>query len=276
MKIIDTISVYDRFATLSCTQQEQLPLLAWKEAWKAFNGKGIVAGLVDTPFDKALPDLIGADVMVRNFSGSEKAVPQLMEHGTYSVATLIGQGHRHIRGIAPCTRLLVAEVVGADGKASLHSVAASLSWLIEYGAGMIILPLGEAAAHPEITEQLQKGASNGILFFAAAGNYYPHPLVFPAQDPLTIAVGAADRQGNLLSSCCRYPRLDIVAPGWNIPAPVSSSMVRRRAGSSVACVLAAGAAILALSIGINRKQASDRTGIIEYLKSPDVTRPPPA
>jgi subtilisin family serine protease len=275
MNIINVRAAFNQFDARLSKYNEKLPLIALKDEWKTGSGRGIVAGLLDTDFDENLPDLTGADMIVQNFSGCENGIPQLMEHGTYSLATLIGQGNYQIRGIVPQTRLLVAKVVGADGVARPQSVAVALEWLIAQGAQIIILPLGEAKEHQEISLQLEKGSTRGVVFFAAAGNYYPDPLVFPARHPLAIAVGAADVQGNLLSECCRQPRLDLVAPGWKMQAPVSRRLVSWRGGSSIACVLAAGLAILALSSGTLQSQALNRTGLIAYLQQEGVAQPPP-
>jgi subtilisin family serine protease len=274
MNIINVCSTFSRFAIGPGRSNERLPLIEWKEEWKSGSGRGIVAGLLDTDFDENIPDLTGADRVVRNFSGCKNRIPQLMEHGTYSVATLIGQGNYQIRGIVPQTRLLVAKVIGADGVATPQSVAKAIEWLIANGARVIILPLGEAREHQEISLQLEKGSADGVVFFAAAGNYYPDPLVFPARHPMAIAVGAADVHGNLLHQCSRQPRLDLVAPGWKMPAPIRGRLVRRRGGSSIACVLAAGVAILLLSSGVFQSQSLNRTRLLAYLQR-KVLLPPP-
>ena len=82
-------------------------------------------------------------------------------------------------------------------------------------------------------------------------------------------------QGNLLNECCRQPRLDLVAPGWKMQAPISRRLVSWRGGSSIACVLAAGLAILALSSGVLQSQLLNRTSLIAYLQQEGVAQPPP-
>src|SRR4051794_31038331 len=115
--MIDVCSILNQFSTRLRKHDENLPLLVWKDEWKTSSGNGIVAGLLDTDFDENIPDLIGANLIVRKFSGCSNKMPWLIEHGTYSVATLIGQGHYQIRGIAPDARLMVAKVVESDGRA---------------------------------------------------------------------------------------------------------------------------------------------------------------
>ena len=248
--MIDACSYLRRFAANLTDHHDTTPMLCWAEEWYSAAGHGVVVGLLDASFDAQIPDLEGADLMTRDFICSEKRNPEMIEHGTHSVATLIGQGHHQIRGIIPQARLLVAKVVGPGGTANPRAVIEAIDWLISSGARIIVLPLGESIERKEIAQQLGQGSECGVIFFAAAGNGYPEPLVFPARHPLAIAVGAADLRGNLLPECSRVPRLDLVAPGWNIAAPVRGRVIRRRRGTSVACVVAAAVATLAVSAGI--------------------------
>src|SRR6266545_4837584 len=238
-------------------------------------GRGIVAGLLDTGFDEQLQDFAGADLVTRDFRSAQPRSAEISEHGTHSVATLVGQGHQAIRGIAPAARLLVAQVAGSDGIAKPRAVVEAFAWLISLGAKIVIIPLGEARERNEIAEQVEQGAARGVLFFAAAGNGYPQPIAFPARHPLAIAVGGADDSGNLLPECSRLPRLDLVAPGWKIAGPIRNGVVSRRSGTSVACIVAAGAAMLALSAKAFPVDSSPRTSILSELCR-DVTAYGPA
>jgi len=150
--------------------------------------------------------LLVPDFVTRDFRSAQPRSAEISEHGTHSVATLVGQGHQAIRGIAPAARLLVAQVAGSDGIAKPRAVVEAFAWLISLGAKIVIIPLGEARERNEIAEQVEQGAARGVLFFAAAGNGYPQPIAFPARHPLAIAVGGADDSGNLLPECSRLPR----------------------------------------------------------------------
>jgi serine protease len=199
----------------------------------------------------------------------------MQDHGTSSVAMLVGQGDHQIRGIVPQARLLLATVVESDGVATPPAVVESIDWLVSSGAQIVGLPLGEPVERKEIAKQIEHGSECGVLFFAAAGNIYPEPLVFPARHPLAIAVRAADSHGNLLPECSRLPRLDLVAPGWKIPAPVRGSVIGRCRGSSVACVIAAGVATLALSAGAITAQSIGRASVLAVLRECCSARSPP-
>jgi subtilisin family serine protease len=223
--------------------------LCWRESWERAEGEGVAAGLLDTRIDQTSPDLAGADLTIRNFTSGRKLAEQRRDHGTHSAAMLVGQGKARVRGLAPRARLLVAEVVESDGVATPEAVAAALDWLMEAGARIVALPLGGTDDRADIDESIARGHAGGAVYFAAAGNCHPDPVTFPARHPFAIAVGATDRRGALLAECCRRPRLDLTAPGFEIASAVRGRMIRRRSGSSVACVLAAGVAALAVSSG---------------------------
>jgi hypothetical protein len=260
------------FASGRMHGESAFPLLQWADKWQSGDGHGVVLGLIDTGLNESLPDLEGADLTVRAFAEAPKE--QLVEHGTYSVALLVGQGACKILGIAPRARLLLATVSEPDGAATPKAVAEAIEWLLSFGAMIIAIPFGGTITHDEIARQIEDGSSSGVTFLAAAGNAYPEFVVFPARHPLCIAVGAAARDGSLLPECSRLPRLDLVAPGKDIAAPIRSRLVRRRRGSSVACVVAAGAATRALSAGA-LPTGSSTAHLLEALRPNRLARAPP-
>src|SRR5215831_10169352 len=212
--MIDTCSPLHHFDQVVTDHGKATPLLRWLAQWRPAAGRGMVTGLLDTRFDEQIPDFAGTDLVTRDFVGSAKRRLEIGEHGTDSVALLIGQGKHQIRGIVPQARLLVAQVVGPDNIAAPQAVVEALDWLVSSGAQIVVLPLGEPIERTEIAQQIEKISRCGVVVFASAGNGHPDPLVFPARHPLVIAVGAADLHGNLLPECSRLPRLDLVAPGW--------------------------------------------------------------
>jgi subtilisin family serine protease len=249
------------------TYENNTPVLGWSEDWRPFGGRGITAGLLDTGIDMRVPDIIGANLTVRDFAVSEDCSAELMEHGTHSVTTLIGQGNRIIRGIAPKMDLLLAKVVGPDGIADPCAVLNAIDWVVSSGACIVIIPLGDSLEHKNISYRIKYHVDRGIAFFAAAGNNYPAPLLFPACLPYVIAVGAIDFKGKILPECNRLPRLDLLAPGFEIAAPISNNSVSLRGGSSVACVVAAGIAALALSSKAYLKEKISASDIINLVSN---------
>jgi subtilisin family serine protease len=183
-------------------------------------GAGVVAGLLDTSFERGLPDFAGADLSARDFT--DGAATAEREHGTYSVAMLVAQGRDRFRGLAPRARLLVAEVVGARGVAPPGKVAEALDWLVASGARIIALPLGQDEEAPVIARAVERAAAAGAWLFVAAGHDGLARALFPARHPAVLA---------------------IAGDGRAVPGLVGGGRVEARGGSSVACVVAAALAI---------------------------------
>jgi subtilisin len=264
--MIDACYSVRRFATGSTCRDVRAPLLRWVDEWAKSAGRGICLGLLDSGLDERLPDLRGAEFVVKDFTSGKETSQNGTEHGSHSTAILIGQGHYQICGIVPRVRLLVAKVVESSGIASPNTVAEAIDWAVSSSAHIVALPLGDPTEDLEIVQEIERGYRNsGVMFFAAAGNSHPEPLMFPANHPLAVAIGAADFKGRLLSECSRLPRLDLVAPGWKIPAPVHCRAIRRRSGSSVACIIAAGVAALAISAESSLPKRLNRTSILTKL-----------
>lgn len=211
------------------------------------NGRGITVGLVDTGIVEGVGDLRGANLLVRHFGSGARPAACRLEHGTHSATMLVGQGRHRVRGIAPGARLLFAGVADADGIASADAVADALDWMLDLGVHVVAIPLGDSVAHARMSTRIVRAARAGAMILAAAGNDHPDAILYPASHPLVVAVGAADRHGRILPDCCRTPHLDLIAPGQGIASLVAANHVSPRSGSSVACVVAAAAAVLALA-----------------------------
>jgi subtilisin family serine protease len=247
--MIDACSYIRYYASLIPDKEQLAPILHFSRKQYP-DGDGITIGLIDSAVNTQTPDLDTANFSMRSFNEYEPQNAQVTEnaeHGTHSASVLIGQGKRYIRGIAPKAHLLIASVVGPNWIAEPEAIEKALQWLISENANIVVIPLGTDISYPKIERLIEKGYEKGTLIMAAAGNWHPMPLSFPACHPLTIAVGAADYFGKILPDCSRWPRLDLLAPGWRIFAPVNAKSVRCMNGTSVACVIAAGAAALVLT-----------------------------
>jgi hypothetical protein len=112
------------------------------------------------------------------------------------------------------------------------------------------------------------------VYFAAAGNDFPRPILFPARHSATIAVGAASDDGVLLPQCCREPQLDLVAPGHQLAGLAHENRIEQRSGSSFACVIAAGVAALALSAVSTSGHRPGPAGLLSLIRQDGTTEAP--
>lgn len=170
-------------------------------------------GLVDTGVGDAA-------ALVRGCFGAPGG-DALADHGDRSLALL--------RTAAPGAAIAVATVAAADGTIAPAAVAAAIDWLA--GADVIAVPLGSDRDEPEVAAAIDRALRRGATVVAAAGDSHPDPVMFPARHPGVLAVGALDRDGQLLPECNRFPHLALRAPG----------LAGDARGSSIACVLAAAA-----------------------------------
>jgi subtilisin family serine protease len=228
------------------------------DEWRESGGAGVIAGLLDTSFDHGLRDLAGADLVVRNFTGGRPS-PET-EHGTHSAALLVGQGRDRFRGLAPRARLLLAEVVGVHGVASLDAVAEAIDWLVAAGAQIVALPLGSVEGAPVIERSLDRATAKGLVLFGASGHEHLEGQLFPARHPAVVGVAASPT-----ARTAGVSRL--VIPVRELPAPVSAREVAAHGGSSVACVIASGIAVLAQSAGAVDTEKGRRRALLEAVGS---------
>ncbi|MGW6425520.1 S8 family serine peptidase [Nocardia sp. NPDC055053] len=203
-------------------------------------GAGVTIGLLEGDYSPSVADLEGAHITVRRFGARDNASQWLCGHGSFSASLLVGQGNAKLLGTVPAARLLIACTASPNGMSQPDTVAEALTWLAAEGASVIAIPLGQYDEHPGLADALRTATDAGALVLAAAGNCAPRPIMFPARDPHCLAVGACTAAGALLPNCATSPRLDIIARGHRVIAPIHGRAVRRRSGTSASCVLAAG------------------------------------
>jgi Subtilase family len=166
----------DALVPVRCLSLTPSPLasgiIRWREPWAKTEGEGVAVGLLDGPFDEEHPDLVGANLIVRHFcrvTGARQEAHRT--HGTCSVTTLVGQGHRIVRGIVPRASLRVAIVVSHRGTATDTAVVKALDWLDAEGVRLVIIPLGGSRASSVVRVRIHRAAEAGTFFspLTAAG-----------------------------------------------------------------------------------------------------------
>lgn len=209
-----------------------IELVRWSPEFEGRDGAGIKIALLDGGANGADPDLVGAAITYVDFAGDPADSSDAERHATRDLKLLVGQGRSVVRGLVPAAEMLHARVLTGEG-GDPGAVAAAIAWACGAGAEIVLMPLGMDDFDIDIAAQIDRGLAAGVCFFAAAGNRFPRPLDFPARYPGVIAVGGVDSTGALLPSLCRFPRLDRIALGCDLPGLSGS-------GSSVACGLAGG------------------------------------
>ncbi|WP_253835419.1 S8 family serine peptidase [Actinokineospora globicatena] len=246
---------------VTASLDRSVPQIGAPEAWRSgLTGKGVKVAVLDTGIDTTHPDLAGAVVLSRDFSGSADADDRI-GHGTHVAATITGSGR--YQGVAPDSALLNGKVLGDNGDGSESDVIAGMEWAAAEGAAVINLSLGSnrpsAGDDPASLAVNRLTAETGALFVVSAGNSGGE-MGAPAAADAALTVGAVDRTDALAPFSSRGPRFrdgaikpDITAPGVGIVAaraangqigdPVGDKHVAL-SGTSMAAPHVAGAAAL--------------------------------
>ncbi|RAS64815.1 subtilase family protein [Lentzea atacamensis] len=219
--------------------EHSVPQIGAPAAWQAgHTGAGTKVAVLDTGIDATPPDLAGAVVDARDFTGGDNPDDR-HGHGTH-VASIITSEHTRYRGVAPDTRLLNGKVLGDDGVGHVSTIIEGMQWAAAQGADVVNMSLsGEPSDGTDPLSQAvnRLTAETGTLFVIAAGNQGFVGLPGTADAALT--VGAVDRSDNLAEFSGRGPRFgdgavkpDITAPGVDITAARAAHSVNGQPGQS--------------------------------------------
>ncbi|MDX3642739.1 S8 family serine peptidase [Streptomyces sp. MB09-02B] len=237
------------------------------EAWKAgYDGKGVKVAVLDSGIDVTHPDVKGAVVGSKDFTGS-RSTDDRAGHGTHVASTVVGSGVRSggkYKGVAPGAKLLVGRVLDDRGRGQDSWLIAGMQWAAGQGAQVISMSLGGTdtpGVDPMEKAVGDLSASSGALFVIAAGNEGPQPgtVNTPGAASAALTVAAVDSEDGLADFSSVGPdasgelKPDISAPGVDIVGakaahgtqgdPAAPGYVRM-SGTSMATPHVAGAAAI--------------------------------
>lgn len=244
------------------TDQWALDRLDAEAAWDIADASGQVVAVVDSGVDASHPDLDGAvldgfDVFDPQSRGRidpltpcPGAPSECRGHGTHIagiIAALVGNDIG-VAGLARGAQILPVRVLDPAGFGSSSDVAQGVIFAADNGADVINLSLGSSEESSVLDFAVAYATRRGALVVAAAGNVGAHggPM-HPAVDPWTVAVGAADRDDQVVSFSGQGPWVDLAAPGmeiWSTRPMDGSAEYGRDSGTSMATPFVAAAAAM--------------------------------
>jgi subtilisin family serine protease len=219
-------------------------------AWaRGFRGQGIRVAVVDTgvgPHLDLAPPVASATFVPGSTSANDDN-----GHGTHVAGTIAALDNATgVVGVAPRATLLRAKVLDRSGSGSDTQVAAGIVWAANNGARIINLSLGGGFS-TAIQRALVFARGRRAAICAAAGNNSTPtrcaPAIYPARDPLCIAVAAIDAANRKAVFSCCGPELDLAAPGVNILSTFPGNAYRILNGTSMATPHVSGTAAVLLS-----------------------------
>lgn len=180
-------------------------------------GEQVTVALIDTPIqalDGKMKDFVLNPIYIRD---QPTSMPTDPTHATSMAQTLLNSmafmQEKGTGGNLGNVRIQPIDIYGSSGSTTTFEVAQGLHRAIQSGAQVINLSLGGTGQSPMVDYLLEMAYKKEILVFASAGNSPTTDPTYPAANPNTIAVTAADWQGNIASYANRGNFVDVKAPG---------------------------------------------------------------
>ena len=214
--------------------QWNLAKIGAEDAWARSTAAGVRIGIVDTGIDLNHEDLAGKIVESTSCVGSDGdpgrctgSAQDDQGHGTHvaGIAAAFKDNGKGIAGVAPDAELVVAKVLASTGTGSSGDVTAGIKWVVDHGARVVNLSLGDPAMvitsfiQPnDLMEGINYAWSRGAVPVVAAGNSNLVGLGLEGRsygDVNAIIVGATgpDDRATEYSTSTGNAKWAVVAPG---------------------------------------------------------------
>ncbi|MDQ1403813.1 MAG: hypothetical protein QOG03_2129 [Actinomycetota bacterium] len=266
-------------------------------AWTLGRGAGVTIGVVDTGVDLGHEDLAGHLLGNTRCVGTGGAPSKCQGsgadidgHGTHvaGIAAAIGDNGKGGAGAAPDARLLAAAVFTKDSSgnptASVNDINAGVEWVVDHGAKVVNLSLGENntvvadVLGSSLGTGIEYAYSHGAIAVIAAGNAANTLLGSTDYGNLdALVVTATNQQDNRAGYASQVgsAKWGLAAPGGDVSANgkadcngspaggcILSTYTQNRyawlEGTSMATPFVSGAAAALMSHGLSRDQVVNR------------------
>lgn len=193
--------------------------------------------VIDTGVDDTLADLknVVLSSKGRNYVDRQQNTMDDHGHGTHVAGIIAAQANNgySMRGINQNTKILPVKVLDASGAGSNESIALGIKYAVDQGAKVINLSLGGSYSRT-LEAALKYAYDKNVAIIVASGNDGAQAISYPASSRYAISVGATNAL-DVVSDYSNYGyKLDVVAPGSNIPSLVPNGNVTYMSGTSMA------------------------------------------
>lgn len=136
-------------------------------------------------------------------------------HGTRvaGIAAATGNNAKGIAGVDWSTAILPIQAIDDDSYGDTLSVGRAINYAVDQGVDVISLSLGSDLPDPYVREAVARALKAGIVVVAASGNDGCDCIVYPANYPEVLAVGALNTASERASFSSYGANVDLLAPG---------------------------------------------------------------
>jgi hypothetical protein len=180
------------------------------------DGGTVIVGLIDTAVQRDGTPLGGFLLPAINV-GTDAQMPNSQPtHSTAMAETILRSIAANQPSGATPVRILPVDVFGDSSSTTTFDIADGISQAVKSGARLINLSLASESDSLLLRTVIGNSASQGVVFFAAAGNTPTTAPSFPAAYPEVTAVTAVEKNGSLASYANRGAFVDVVASGTSL------------------------------------------------------------
>jgi subtilisin family serine protease len=174
------------------------------QAWQVTRGRGVVVAVADTGVDYGHPDLRGALLPGKDYTGT--GVADGCGHGTEVVGVIAARRNNGIgiSGVAPESRVLPLKD-GSGCSVDFTKTMLAIRWAADHGARVVNISsatqpvAGDVVFRLTLADEMQAAIdyawTRGTLVVAGAGNSVIPICTYPAALEHVICVGALDEAG---------------------------------------------------------------------------------
>lgn len=190
-----------------------------------------------------------------------------VEHGTFVSGLIAGTLSSTSGGVDTTARIMPLQALSDSGSGSSTTVGDAIVYAADHGAQIISLSLGTPSDDPYIHDTITYALSKGAIVVAAAGNDGCNCMLYPANYPEVISVGASTMSDTLASFSSYGANLDLVAPGQDLCSTTwyssneTSAYACGGGGTSFATPIVAGTLSRLISSGAIKKIAGQYADI---------------
>ena len=225
-------------------------------------GPSAIIGIVDAGVYPDHPDLQGRILPGFNFvdNNTNTKDDSPSQHGTVVslVAAARGNDGYGQAGVAWNVKILPVKSINSAGDGNSRWVANGIHWAADNGATVINLSLGGPDYSETVSREIGYAHAKNVSVVAAAGNA-PSERDYPADDPQVITVGASDTNNNPADFTSVVNKVDLAAPGVDIPAflPELGNDIYLKSGTSFSAPIVTGIVALMQSVhpGLRQEDA---------------------